>query len=297
MDEATLKQPVPPAPGARAASGSVCSTAGCSLVLPQDVSVLRQPTARLLPLDVSILQQPFWTCLSYSIMCTIVQLSTSLFCAASRRVSCKAACTASGRVCSRATCAASIRTCSKASLCRFWTFYFGVLYSPGLICSTADSAAWICLFSVPQHPMLPLDLSVLQQYVQSLGVFVLKQPFLPLDASVTACAARASVEHQPLLSPEVTGRRKVLHLDLSVHKRLCCIFWDAPGRVCVQELMLLVLHLYVCCCAAPWRKSLCCTCCTFLSIKALCCSWTCMPTRLQEPVLHLEVYDAQCTIQ
>jgi hypothetical protein len=56
MDEATLKQPVPPAPGDCAASGSVCSAAGCSLVLPQEVSLLKQP---VLPQD----------CLSNSNLC------------------------------------------------------------------------------------------------------------------------------------------------------------------------------------------------------------------------------------
>jgi hypothetical protein len=163
MDEATLQQSgLPP--------GLIYNILQ-QPVLTLDVSVLQQP---MLPLDLSVLQQLvalycLKTCMSYGSLQVAasgridsatayafldvsvlqhVQLCTSLFCAASGRVSSKAACTASGRVCPTAACTASGCIFSKAACAVFGHVSSGFYSSPaasGLVCSIADSAAWTCL--------------------------------------------------------------------------------------------------------------------------------------------------------
>jgi hypothetical protein len=137
--------------------------------------------------------------------------------------------------------------------------------------------------------VLPLELSALQQTVLPGLVCFKKHPRLPLYGLCTVqpwaclfyktdfcahgriCSTRAnaapkdaSVQQQPVLSPEVTGLQElVLHLDMSVHKSLCCTSSSSSASfvlhldVSVYKslwctwMFAVVLHLDVRACAVP----------------------------------------------
>jgi hypothetical protein len=93
-----------------------------------------------------------------------------------------------------------------------------------------------------QHPVLPLDLYVLQQSVLPLDAFVLQQSVLLLDVSVL---------QQSVLPLDVFFLQQTV-LPLNVYSTAACMCvpggdWPtaacaAPGRVCLQEP---VLQLYM----------------------------------------------------
>jgi hypothetical protein len=181
-----------------------------------DVSVLKLPVL-FLDVSVQVLQQTgcLWTCLVIA-ACVVLFLYMS----GVQQPVCP------GHVCSTAASAPLDDVSVLYIDFKLLTIVTSACAAPGLVCCTADSAAWMCLFSVPQ---LPLELSVLQQYVHCAapGLVCSKAAFSAPGriCSATTCAAclGASVQQQPVLSPEVTGLRKlVLHLDLSIHKSLCC---------------------------------------------------------------------------
>jgi hypothetical protein len=159
-----------------------------------------------------------------------------------------------GRVCLTAAFAASglTRTCSKADFdaCLY------LLYS---------SLCYLCMglgASILWQPVLPLNVSLLQQSVLSLDVTVcLFYCSLYCPRSCLACSCmlvlqmHVFVQQQPMLCQEVYGKQQfVLHLYC-----LSAGASAAPGRV--------YLHGPLCC---TW---------TCLSTRALCCTWMRLPTR------------------
>jgi hypothetical protein len=107
--------------------------------------------------------------------------------------------------------------------------------------------------SIQQQPMLPLDMSALQQPLPPFDASIQQQPILPLDISVLqqpVLPFSACIQQQPMMLPlDVTVQQQhLLPLDVSVLKQTLL-----PG--CVYSIAVLPLVCLFCSCTADCAAS------------------------------------------